>query len=127
MAKRPADVEKSMASSTSLVSAAKKTRGMEVTLVPCSTSDDLDIQVLRQQNRNLQIKRKAQKDVIKDLEERLERAEMKKTTAEAIVFVINRYWNQLNEDVRILLQRFDAETLDETESQNEDNATTSFL
>ena len=42
---------------------------------------------------------------------------------DAVLNVINRYWNQLNEDVRILLQRFDAETADENESE----ATTSFL
>ena len=32
--------------------------------------------------------------------------------------VINRYCNQLNEDVRILLRRFDAETADEIESKS---------
>lgn len=41
--------------------------------------------------------------------------------------VVNRYWNQLNEDIRILLQRFDAETADESENKNENEATTSFL
>lgn len=41
--------------------------------------------------------------------------------------VVNRYWNQLNEDIRILLQRFDAETADESENKNESEATTSFL
>lgn len=24
--------------------------------------------------------------------------------------IVNRYWNQLDEDIRVLLQRFDAET-----------------
>lgn len=33
----------------------------------------------------------------------------------------------MNEDVRILLQRFDAETADENESRNESEQTTSFL
>lgn len=32
--------------------------------------------------------------------------------------VVNRYWNQLNEDIRILLQRFDAETADESENKS---------
>lgn len=40
---------------------------------------------------------------------------------------VNRYWNQFNEDIRVLLQRFDAETADEQESKNESEATTSFL
>ena len=33
----------------------------------------------------------------------------------------------MNEDVRILLQRFDAETGDESEKDNENESTTSFL
>lgn len=37
---------------------------------------------------------------------------------DAVLNVMNRYWNQLNEDVRILLQRFDAETADENESRS---------
>lgn len=37
---------------------------------------------------------------------------------DAVLNVINRYWNQLNEDVRILLQRFDAETADENETKS---------
>lgn len=40
---------------------------------------------------------------------------------------MNRYWNQFNEDIRILLQRFDAETADEQESKNESEVTASFL
>ena len=38
-----------------------------------------------------------------------------------------RYWNQLNEDIRILLLRFDAETGDESEKDNESESTKSFL
>jgi hypothetical protein len=30
---------------------------------------------------------------------------------------VGRYWNQLNEDIRILLQRFDAEYGDESEKK----------
>jgi E3 ubiquitin-protein ligase BRE1 len=44
-----------------------------------------------------------------------------------VLNAVNRYWNQFNEDIRILLQRFDAETADEQESNNESKVTTSFL
>jgi E3 ubiquitin-protein ligase BRE1 len=44
-----------------------------------------------------------------------------------VLNAVNRYWNQFNEDIRILLQRFDAETADEQESKNESEVTTSFL
>lgn len=49
---------------------------------------------------------------------------------DAVLNVINRYWNQLNEDVRILLQRFDAETADENESKSNfgaNNLTRNFV
>merc|ERR1712115_292774 len=46
---------------------------------------------------------------------------------DAVINVIHRYWNQLNEDMRTLLQRFDAETGDEEEKNEESEATTSFL
>ena len=38
-----------------------------------------------------------------------------------------RYWNQLDEDLRIMLERFDSETTDEDEHKNQSDATTSFL
>lgn len=40
---------------------------------------------------------------------------------DAVLNVVNRYWNQLNEDIRILLQRFDAETADESENKSNKN------
>jgi E3 ubiquitin-protein ligase BRE1 len=46
---------------------------------------------------------------------------------DAVLNVVNRYWNQLNEDIRVILQRFDAETADESENKNESEVTTSFL
>lgn len=68
--------------------------------------------------------------------------EKRQTQDDAMLNVVNRYWNQLNEDIRILLQRFDAETADESENKSkalkgglgaeglildESEATTSFL
>lgn len=46
---------------------------------------------------------------------------------DSVLNVVNRYWNQFNEDIRVLLQRFDAETADELENKNESEVTTSFL
>ena len=53
--------------------------------------------------------------------------EKRQTQDDATINVINRYWNQLNEDIRVLLQRFDAETGDELEKKGESESTTSFL
>ena len=56
-----------------------------------------------------------------ELRQRIEQLEKRLMQDDAVLNVINRYWNQLNEDVRILLQRFDAETADENESKSIDN------
>lgn len=53
--------------------------------------------------------------------------ENRQTQDDAVLNAVNRYWNQFNEDIRVLLQRFDAETADEQESKNESETTTSFL
>lgn len=107
--------------------ASKKPRFSDTPSMACSTSQDLDVSVLRFQNKKLGDRLIARQKLEADLRQRIEAAEKKQTSAEAIVYVINRYWNQLNEDVRILLQRFDAETADETESSLESDVTTSFL
>ena len=44
-----------------------------------------------------------------------------------LLLPLPRYWNQLDEDLRIMLERFDAETADEVEHKNQSDATTSFL
>lgn len=44
--------------------------------------------------------------------------EKRQTQDDAVLNVVNRYWNQLNEDIRVLLQRFDAETADEAENKS---------
>lgn len=53
-----------------------------------------------------------------ELRQRIEQLEKRQMQDDAVLNVINRYWNQLNEDVRILLQRFDAETADENENRS---------
>lgn len=58
---------------------------------------------------------------------RIDQLESRQTQDDAVLNAVNRYWNQFNEDIRILLQRFDAETADEQESKNESEVTTSFL
>lgn len=44
--------------------------------------------------------------------------EKRQTQDDAVLNVVNRYWNQLNEDIRLQLQRFDAETADEAENKS---------
>ena len=42
--------------------------------------------------------------VEEQLRERIDQLEKRQTQDDAVINVINRYWNQLNEDIRILLQ-----------------------
>uniref|UniRef100_A0A914UKW1 E3 ubiquitin protein ligase n=3 Tax=Plectus sambesii TaxID=2011161 RepID=A0A914UKW1_9BILA len=62
-----------------------------------------------------------------ELQKRVEQLERRQTQDDAMLCIINRCWNRLDEDVRILLQRFDAETAVEGEAGNEYDATKSFL
>ena len=54
-----------------------------------------------------------------ELRGRIDQLEKRQIQDDAVLNIINRYWNQLNEDMRVLLQRFDAETSDEFESKSE--------
>lgn len=94
---------------------------------PVSTLEEMDMKVLQFQNKKLSERLEQRQRQESELRQRIEQLEKRQTSDEAVLCVVNRYWNQLNEDLRILLQRFDAETSDESEKKNENEATTSFL
>ncbi|XP_066247846.1 E3 ubiquitin-protein ligase Bre1 isoform X1 [Euwallacea similis] len=94
---------------------------------PVSTLEEMDIKVLQFQNKKLAQRIEQRCRTEQELRQRIEQLEKRQTQDDAMLNIVNRYWNQLNEDIRILLQRFDAETADESENKNENEATTSFL
>ncbi|KAG5879910.1 hypothetical protein JTB14_018452 [Gonioctena quinquepunctata] len=94
---------------------------------PVSTLEEMDIKVLQFQNKKLAQRIEQRCRTEQELRQRIEQLEKRQTQDDAMLNVVNRYWNQLNEDIRVLLQRFDAETADESETKNESEATTSFL
>ncbi|XP_055376893.1 E3 ubiquitin-protein ligase Bre1 [Condylostylus longicornis] len=94
---------------------------------PCSTLEEMDIKVLQFQNKKLAQRIEQRMRTEAELRHRIEQLEKRQTQDDAVLNVVNRYWNQLNEDIRVLLQRFDAETADEFENKNENEVTTSFL
>lgn len=94
---------------------------------PISTLEEMDIKVLQFQNKKLAQRIEQRMRSEAELRQRIEQLEKRQTQDDAVLNVVNRYWNQLNEDVRVLLQRFDAETADESENKNENEVTTSFL
>ncbi|KAK8761901.1 hypothetical protein V5799_026827 [Amblyomma americanum] len=92
-----------------------------------STLEEMDMKTLQFQNRKLAQRLEQRVRQENELRARVEQLEKRQTSDEGVLTVVNRYWNQLNEDLRILLQRFDSEAWDESEQQNEAEATTSFL
>ncbi|KAK3084542.1 hypothetical protein FSP39_015106 [Pinctada imbricata] len=89
--------------------------------------EELDTKVLRFQNKKLAERIEQRKRAEDELKRRIEQLENRQRTDDAVLMIVNRYWNQLDDDVRVLLQRFDAETADENETKNESEGTTAFL
>ncbi|KAG8282565.1 E3 ubiquitin-protein ligase BRE1A [Homalodisca vitripennis] len=105
----------------------KKVQFEPIRIGPISTLEEMDIKVLQFQNKKLAQRLEQRNRLEAELRQRIEQLEKRQTQDDAVLNVVNRYWNQLNEDIRVLLQRFDAETADESENKNESEATTSFL
>ncbi|XP_076653651.1 E3 ubiquitin-protein ligase Bre1 isoform X2 [Halictus rubicundus] len=122
MSKRPADSGDS-ASQPPI----KKVQFEPILIGPISTLEEMDMKVLQFQNKKLAQRLEQRHRVEVELRQRIEQLEKRQMQDDAVLNVVNRYWNQLNEDIRVLLQRFDAETADESENKNESEATTSFL
>ncbi|XP_026282370.1 E3 ubiquitin-protein ligase Bre1 [Frankliniella occidentalis] len=105
----------------------KKVQFEPMRIGPISTLEEMDMKVLQFQNKKLAQRLEQRQRAEAELRQRIEQLEKRQTQDDAMLNVVNRYWNQLNEDIRVLLQRFDAETADESENKNENEATTSFL
>lgn len=89
--------------------------------------EELDMKVLRFQNKKLAERVEQRKRAEDELKRRIDQLENRQRTDDAVLMIVNRYWNQLDEDIRVLLQRFDAETADEIETKNESDETKAFL
>ncbi|XP_032674928.1 E3 ubiquitin-protein ligase Bre1 isoform X2 [Odontomachus brunneus] len=105
----------------------KKVQFEPILIGPISTLEEMDMKVLQFQNKKLAQRLEQRHRMEAELRQRIEQLEKRQMQDDAVLNVVNRYWNQLNEDIRVLLQRFDAETADESENKNESEATTSFL
>nr|XP_050848492.1 E3 ubiquitin-protein ligase Bre1 isoform X2 [Vespula vulgaris] len=122
MSKRPADGGDSGSQPP-----IKKVQFEPILIGPISTLEEMDMKVLQFQNKKLAQRLEQRHRMEAELRQRIEQLEKRQMQDDAVLNVVNRYWNQLNEDIRVLLQRFDAETADESENKNESEATTSFL
>jgi len=98
-----------------------------LTIGPISNLEELEMKTLQFQNQKLGMRLNQRIQIEDDLRLKIDKLEQRQTQDDAVINVIHRYWNQLNEDIRILLLRFDAETGDESEKDNESESTKSFL
>ncbi|XP_072295691.1 E3 ubiquitin-protein ligase BRE1A [Eucyclogobius newberryi] len=72
-----------------------------------SNSEEQDIKALQTKNRKLG-ESLDQRQVIEDeLRERIERLETRQATDDASLLILNRYWNQLDENIRLITRRYD--------------------
>ncbi|XP_056139746.1 E3 ubiquitin-protein ligase BRE1A [Lampris incognitus] len=72
-----------------------------------SNSEEQDIKALQAKNRKLG-EALDQRQVIEDeLRERIERLETRQATDDASLLILNRYWNQFDENVKLIVRRYD--------------------
>ncbi|KAM7389707.1 hypothetical protein PAMP_023670 [Pampus punctatissimus] len=75
-----------------------------------SNSEEQDIKALQAKNRKLG-EALDQRQVIEDeLRERIERLETRQATDDASLLILNRYWNQLDENIQLIIRRYDQST-----------------
>ena len=71
-------------------------------LGPISNLEELEVKTLQFQNQKLGMRLNQRIQIEEDLRQRIDQLEKRQTQDDAVINVIHRYWNQLNEDVRIL-------------------------
>ncbi|KAL1261479.1 hypothetical protein QQF64_006744 [Cirrhinus molitorella] len=82
-----------------------------------SNQEEQDIKALQIKNRKLG-ESLDQRQVIEDeLRERVERLETRQATDDASLLILNRYWNQFDENVRLIVRRYDQSGSEPVESQ----------
>nr|XP_046261521.1 E3 ubiquitin-protein ligase BRE1A isoform X2 [Scatophagus argus] len=82
-----------------------------------SNSEEQDIKALQAKNRKLG-EALDQRQVIEDeLRERIERLETRQATDDASLLILNRYWNQFDENIQLIIRRYDQASSEPEKSQ----------
>ncbi|CAH8541481.1 unnamed protein product [Heterobilharzia americana] len=102
-------------SSKRLISAASE----PVSFIRITSLEELDKRSLQLQNKKLWEALMERRAAISELKERIEHLENRQTKDDALLCVVNRYWNQLDEDSLIMLQRFDSDAEEEITTSTE--------
>ena len=71
-----------------------------------SNLEELEVKTLQVQNQKLGIQSNQRIEIEEDPRQRIDQLKKRQTQDDAVINVIHRYWNQLNEDVRIFVAAF---------------------
>lgn len=82
-----------------------------------SNQEEQDIKALQIKNRKLGDSLDQRQVIEDELRERVERLETRQATDDASLLILNRYWNQFDENVRLIVRRYDQSGSEPVESQ----------
>ncbi|XP_069485088.1 E3 ubiquitin-protein ligase BRE1A isoform X2 [Ambystoma mexicanum] len=74
-----------------------------------SSTEELDIRTLQTKNRKLADMLDQRQAIEDELREHIEKLERRQATDDASLLIVNRYWSQFDENIRIILKRYDME------------------
>ncbi|XP_044159017.1 E3 ubiquitin-protein ligase BRE1B isoform X2 [Bufo gargarizans] len=74
----------------------------------CST-EEMDMKVLQFKNKKLAERLEQRQGVEDELREKIEKLEKRQATDDATLLIVNSYWSRLEENVQLLLKRYDSE------------------
>ncbi|KAG8130439.1 hypothetical protein E2320_017039 [Naja naja] len=72
-----------------------------------SSTEELDIRTLQTKNRKLAEMLDQRQAIEDELREHIEKLEKRQATDDASLLIVNRYWSQFDENIRIILKRYD--------------------
>ncbi|XP_073343204.1 E3 ubiquitin-protein ligase BRE1A [Pagrus major] len=72
-----------------------------------SNSEEQDIKALQAKNRKLGEALDLRQVIEDELRERIERLETRQATDDASLLILNRYWNQFDENIQLTIRRYD--------------------
>ncbi|KAL3316291.1 E3 ubiquitin-protein ligase bre1 [Cichlidogyrus casuarinus] len=81
--------------------------------------DELDKRVLQLQNQKLYEALSMNKDHIAELRTQIVNAEKRQANDDELLCVVNRYWNQMDEDCMVLVERFETDVAEEVSASTE--------
>ncbi|XP_077967389.1 E3 ubiquitin-protein ligase BRE1B-like [Styela clava] len=87
-----------------------------------SSLEEMDIKVLQFQNKQLTGRLETRKQEERELQQRIESLEAKQSAADATISLVNRHWSQLDDNIKVILQRLGIHKLNKsTDNQSDDS------